>query len=409
MKKNISFKLLVSVLAGGIRQLFRGIGKLFGYTDRHSLGKVVWRISATCLSVLLVIYTGTVLCAFADEIIYDKWIKPHTNPNVLCDRHISNGIAWQDIEYGDGRIYDEINGRVILNDVDWVVVSDDKDSLAVYSRKGRRGYINRFTGELAIPEIYTRAWVFSEGLAAVEKDGELMFIDHSGNVMIDRDFEVCFNNPEYVFKNGYCTIMNPATGKSGLIDRNGDFVIKDEYDLIVYNAEGFWLVWKDSRTGLYTADMEVMFPVDNTHIAISDGVIEVRGTDHIARQYDYDGNVLVDFVIDGTSNMRYETTELRNDFDYPNIASEYGNPYEYYEDSECDESVVPDDRVYGIADCLRYVVWGGGFGDYYYGLLDRSGRVITPPIYTSIEAIGKNLYFCKPQGVIVNNRGEVVK
>lgn len=400
MKKKIPFRMSMSLVAGRVCQLFRGLGKLFGYTDKHSLGKVMWRISATCLTILLVLCTAGLLFSFGKNVVYDRWIKPHTDPEVLYERHISNNIVLQSIRYTNGRLYDERNDRVILKDVDWAVVSDDKDSLAVYSRKGRRGYINRFTGELAIPEIYSRAWIFSEGLAAVEKDGELLFIDHSGNVVIDKDFEVYFNEPKYVFKNGYCEIKDPVTGKSGLIDRKGDFVIKPEYDLIVYCVGGFWQVWKDRLTGLFRPDMEVMFPVENTNISIYDGVIDVRRPGRIAMQYDYDGNILVDFVIDEICNMRYETTELRNERD---------NAYGDDDKSECDEEDVPDDRVYGIADCQRYMVWGGDFGDYYYGLLDRSGRVITPPIYTSIEAIGKNLYFCKPQGVIINGKGQVVK
>ena len=45
----------------------------------------------------------------------------------------------------------------------------------------------------------------------------------------------------------------------------------------------------------------------------------------------------------------------------------------------------------------------------YYGLMDRNGKRITPPVFTSIEAIGMDLYFCKPQGIVINGKGKRVE
>ena len=133
-----------------------------------------------------------------------------------------------------------------------------------------------------------------------------------------------------------------------------------------------------------------MFPVENTGICVYDDVIEVRHANHAAKRYDYEGNIVVDFVIDEVSNMQYETTELRNEAESA--------------DNEC-----VDNNIYGIADCQRYLVRSGNYNTPdYYGLLDRNGKTITPPIYTSIEAIGKDRYLCQPDGVIVDNRGEII-
>ncbi len=270
------------------------------------------------------------------------------------------------------------------------MTSEDKDSLAVFSKDGKRGYINRFTGEIQIPSQYSKAWIFSEGLAAVEKDKKLLFIDHAGNVIIDKDFQVHFNSPSYVFKNGYCPIKDPVTGKVGLIDRKGNWALDPIFDWLFLD-NGFWKVEKGDCQGLYSENLTLMFPVNNTGIWISesDKTIEVRGEDHIARRYDFEGNVLVDFVIDEVSNMIYETDELHNDI------------------PTTDESE-PDKTIYGIANCQRYLVRTGRC-DEYYGLLDRNGRRITNPIYTQIEAISKNLYLCQPEGVIINDKGELVK
>ena len=236
--KKVTFKEYFSTLLGGLwqavlwivglfgykdeSQAVLWIVGLFGYKDESSFGKVVKRIFALCATILLILFTGCVLYAFATEVVYDEWLRPHINDKVWNEKHISNHIVFQQMYYSDkGRVYDKNKRIVLLNDVDWVVTSSDKDSLAVFARNGKRGYINRFTGEIAIPENYTRAWVFSESLAAVEKNGELLFIDHSGRVVIDKDFQIHFDAPKYAFKNGYCMIKNPVDGKMGLIDRTG--------------------------------------------------------------------------------------------------------------------------------------------------------------------------------------------
>ncbi len=387
--KKVTFKEYFATLFGGLWQAVLWVIGLFGYKDESSFGKIVKRIFALCATILMVLFTGCALYSFATEIIYNELIRPYTNDGVWEEKYISNHIAFQQMCYSDkSRVYDKNNERELLEDVDWVATSDDKDSLAVFARNGKRGYINRFTGEVVIPEIYTRAWIFSEGLAAVEKDGELLFIDHSGNVVIDKDFQVHFDNPKYAFKNGYCMIKNPIDGKMGLIDKSGNWALNAEYDNL-FNIEGFWQVEKDGCVGLYTAELNVMFPIENTEIYVCDDIIEVRHADHTAKRYDYAGNMIVDFVIDDVSNMQYETTELRNDLDVSG-----------------DEYI--DRSVYGIANCQRYLVRDGHWNDY-YGLLGRNGEILTQPIYTNIKAIGKNQYLCQPDGVIINDRGEVIK
>ncbi len=388
--KKITFKEYFATLFGGIWQAILWVVGLFGFNDEAKFWKAVKRIFASCATILLVMFTCCMVYAFAVELVYEEFIKPYTSNRVWDETHLSNDIVLQQMYYSsENRVYDKSAGKVLLKDVDWVVTSGNGDSLAVFARDGKRGYLNRFTGKVEIPELYTRAWVFSDGLAAVEKDNELLFIDRSGNVVIDKDFQVRYDDPKYAFKSGYCAVENPSTGKVGLIDKSGNWALDAEYDELS-NSYGFWRAEKDGYEGLYTAELDVLFPVENTGIFIYDSVIEVRHKDHTAKRYDYNGNVVVDFVIDDVSNMQYEMAEFRNDLVYTD-----------------DEAV--DRSVYGIADCQRYTVKSGNWCTDYYGLLNRDGKVVTQPLYTSIEAIGKDLYLCQPHGVILNGRGEVVQ
>jgi len=394
MNKNISFKLWLTVLCKGICQFFQRVAKLFGYKEGTVFGKVVWRICACCITLLLSIFTIVVVYTFVYEVVYCDWIRPHTSEVVYDERYLSNHIVYQNLYYqNEGRIYDDVQKKVVVDKVDWVVTSDEPDSLAIFSKGGKRGYLNRFTGEIEIPAIYTRAWGFSEGLAAVEKDGELLFIDHSGHVVIDKDFEVYSDDPEYAFHDGYCVMQSAVDGKLGLIDREGNWALQPEYDGITHEYS-FWKVEKDELYGLYSDKMELMFDVVNPQIEIDGNaeVIEVRFPDHTAKRFDFEGNVLVDFVIDHVTNMHYSTTELNNQAEEAEEDDSYSN-----------NSFV----IYAVAQCQKYLVSCGYYD--YYGLIDRNGRIITQPEYSSIDAIAEDLYLCQPHGIIINGKGERVK
>lgn len=384
MNKKISFKLWLVVLWKGISQFFQKIVCLLGYKEGATFSKVIWRIFASCFAVLFLIGTIVFTYEFCCEVVYREWIRPHTVEMVYHERHLSNHVVFQDLYYRDkGRVYDENLKKVIIEDVDWVVTSDDKDSLAVFSKNGKRGYLNRFTGKIVLPAIYTRAWVFSEGLAAVEKDNELVFIDHSGNVVIDKNFDVHFDESQYTFHNGYCVVKSAVDGKSGLIDKQGNWALKPEYETITHRYQ-FWKVQKNGVYGLYSNNMDLIYDVVNPEIDIWDGVIEIRFPDHTAKQLDFEGNVLVDFVMDSVENMHYATTKLEN-----------------YENAD---GYTP---IYDVAKCQKYMV-RSEYHNEYYGLIDRSGRRITQPEYMSIEAIAEDLYLCQPQGIIINGKGYIL-
>ena len=92
------------------------------------------------------------------------------------------------VKGNDGKITikDATTGKVTISDIklDWTQRSQN-DSLAVFCTDSKRGYYNMYTGEIAIPAQYRRAWVFAEGLAAVQKNGNIGFINHQGETVID--------------------------------------------------------------------------------------------------------------------------------------------------------------------------------------------------------------------------------
>lgn len=387
MKKNISLRLFLFVMWRGICQAFSFIGKFLGYKKDTPFDRMIARICSVSLTIIAVLIAIAALTSFVEEIVYPKWIRPYTSEVVFSDKHLSNHIVFQEMLYQEkGRVYNEVKDEVVLKDVDWVITSNDKDSLAVFSKDGKRGYMNRCTGEIVLPAIYSRAWVFSEGIAAVEKNGKLKFIDHKGNIVIDTGLEVYYDEPAYAFHDGFCVVKHPLSGKSGLIDKQGKWALFPEYDTIL-QFDGYWRVEKDDLFGLFTEKLDTVYAVEYPAIYLEEKIIEIRDQNHIAKRYDYEGNLLIDFVIDNVENMQYATTEL------------------YHSEESGDYST---NSIYAVADCQKYMV-RGGCDDEYYGLMDRNGKRITLPEYTSIEAVDKDLYLCQPHGIIINGKGQRIE
>lgn len=352
--------------------------------------KTLSRIFAVCGALLMVLFTAVVLYVFVSEIVLDKWVK-----NVKCRntqfithvKHISNGIVFQRVVYkgrASARLYNLFTKEVMLEGIDWVAVSDDKDSLAVFSKDNRRGYVNRFTGETAIKPVYTRAWVFCEGLAAVEENGKLKFINHKGDIVIDNNLEVHHNDLSYGFRNGYCLIRDKVNDKFGFIDTSGNWVKEPVYDY-VHQYDGFVEVGTDTGRGLYSADMAELLPPEYASISIDvdNRIITARKKDDTAVLYDFAMNVLNDCLI-------AEIIKLDYDANIEHIINEEG-------EEVCE-------KVYKMANCYAYRVSGRHYGGH-YGLMTKNGIRITKPLYSSIEAIGPNRYLCQPHGVILNDSG----
>lgn len=185
-------------------------------------------------------------------------------------------------EDGNVSVRDEATGKMTMKKVriEWTQDSSN-DSLSVFCSDGLRGYYNAYTGRIAIPAKYRRAWVFSEGLAAVQKDGNIGFVDHSGKVVIDFLFPY-HGNPltDFVFKNGVCVVANNE-GKCGVIDKTGSWVLPPEYSYVS--------AFRDYA------------------VVTADG---------IRKQVSYDGTVLNSFVLDDIEQLvYYRQTGGRYDYD----------------------------------------------------------------------------------------------
>ncbi|MBQ7711840.1 MAG: WG repeat-containing protein [Bacteroidales bacterium] len=252
---------------------------------------------------------------------------------------------------GGVSIKNTATGKVTIENInlDWTQRSRN-DSLAVFCSENKRGYYNMYTGEIAIPAQYRRAWVFEEGLAAVQKNGNIGFINHKGETVIDFKFPY-YGNPlsEFVFEDGHCVVAD-TTGRCGVIDKSGKWLIRPEYDNVSAYRE-------------YA-------------IATKAGV---------TLQVAYDGEVINSFVLDDIKALSYEVKER--------CVNREGNV----------EYVEVDVKTGLFAYCV-----GGR-----YGMMDNNCHRLTEPLYKGITAVSDNMLRATLldgySEVILNAKGEVMK
>ena len=295
---------------------------------------------------------GVILC-----VIIAAVIASCSQNEPVAEKPSDEGLLLNDdlvaIKESDGNITikNTQTGEVTAEKIkfDWTSASPN-DSLGVFCTDKKRGYYNSYTGKIVIPAQYRRAWVFSEGLAAVQKNGMIGFINRKGEVVIPFRYPY-HGNPlsSFVFENGHCIVAD-TTGKCGIINRKGEWIIQPKYD----NIDAY----------------------EEYVIASSAGV---------RKQLTYEEKTINPFVVDNIKALTYTEKER-------------------YENKD-GEIVYLDIEV--KTGLFSYSVGGR------CGLMDANCRRLTDPLYSRIIAVDKNMYRAllldSYSEVILNGRGEVMK
>lgn len=377
---------VLATIGRGIKKAAHWVARMFGYKAENKYARAVWYVFATSAAIFALIFT-TVLVFEVVDLIKDscedaKYKRMVNSPTYLHDFHnqyVSPYVVFHD--WCPSYLYNLNTSRRTITGVQWICKSSDGDSLACFStlEEHKRGYFNRFTGEVAIPAQYEKAWIFSEGVACVMSKGILRFIDHNGQTVINKEFPYTPRIDDYCFHNGLCQMLGD-NNRIGLIDKQGNWAVEPEYYQMSYDTKGFWLVQdREWNYGLLDAKGQMLLPIEYDNIAIhhGDSCIFVRRLDHLNQVLDFECNIINPCNFDVVEKMEYSTDEY-DEFD--NLKS-------------------------ATANCLKYETFEG-----YYGLMDKDGNIITPPSYSRITAIGKDRYHCDgPNGsVILDSKGREV-
>ena len=369
---------------------------ILGMKDDSKYGKFIRRVVGSSFAVIMVMLTAAVVYSVCHAFYEELPWKCRAKECVYDTMKLSRGVTYFHLYDNPGYVKNA-DGNKTVTDIDWLFKPLGRDTLACYKSGDKRGYLSLLTGEVAIKPQYAHAWIFSDGLACVDDNGWLKFIDAKGKVAIDLKTPY---NPEYdgyVFHNNHCVIANSDLNTVGLIDKQGNWVLTAKYDAIE-PVDTFWIVTQGKKQSVLNASMGTVFPFAEAKYSILDEMITEITPDHIIRRYTLQGKLINDFYIYNVEQLTYETNELRyestkNYDDEGNVTSEEMNS-------------VPS-PIHAVARCKQYET------EYdWYGLMSPEGKIITPPIYSSIKAIAYDLYLCEDsecRGVILNGKGQKVR
>lgn len=183
----------------------------------------------------------------------------------------------------------------------------------------------------------------------------------------------------------------------GIIDKQGKWVLKPEYSSIVSEGK-FWIVENGEGKSVLDSTLTPIIPFVDGNIWINSEYIRVTLNNHIIQRYNHKGEMINDFYINDVSYMVYESDELRY-----STSKNYNEEGTLISETEDAEPLF----VKKMAKCRCYEAETG-----WYGLMTANGKIITPPSYCSIQAIGYDMYLCKDNeedGVILNGKGEKIR
>ncbi len=188
------------------------------------------------------------------------------------------------------------------------------EGLAAVKKNGKWGFIDN-TGKVVITFQFSDVWSFSEGLAFVYQDNDIFCIDRGGNSMFQLPKKLRISSE---FKNGRAIVSNDdfivdedyspvdGTGLTGVIDQEGKIIVNPQFRLVGQFAEERAVVISSSKRagswyGIIDIDGNYIVPLSKELIidkGYSEGLVafEMRKDKFIVKSGFLDKNGKVSLV-----------------------------------------------------------------------------------------------------------------
>ena len=305
-----------------------------------ALGRYVWehrrtwwgKTSKWIVASIAVLLSAVVILAVV-ELAVDYYRDNYTVYLRYTER-ISRNVEVHHFNRGIKKVFNTQTDRYTLDQIYWMSNPPEGDSLAVFSDiyrfdpASKRGYINIMTGEVVIPATeYSRAWHFSDDVAAVVKDGKVGFIDRQNNVVIPFKFDYDPATEDiydfgYMFYDGY-SIMTTAEGLFGIINKDGEWVVEPQYDQITgCDIYGWREVYNNGMVGLMATDGRIVYEPEYDYIMVTGFDAIVLAKEGLKWQEDSAGNVVKPLLYDYCKNLSYYVYDAESE-DYKELLSPY--------------------------------------------------------------------------------------
>ncbi len=292
------------------------------------------------------------------------------------EEDLSQHIVTHDFKDNKVRVYNTETGKYTTPKLDWVYIQK-RDTLAVFSRKGKLGFLNINNGRIVIKNQYDEAWEFSEGLAAVVKNGKIGFINAGNEVVIP--FQYHYPNEgalaDYGFSDGHC-IMTDGHGSCGIIDRSGKWIIEPIYDSIEANA-GYRILKDGDKYGLLNPQLKFVYPTEYDSIEFSNvaGNI-ILSKDGRKWRVDSAGNVTHPFMVDYTYLMHEpsDSYNMSSLSDY--LKFEINGRFGVMRRDNC-HVIIP--AIYNYIELISTSMFEARIDDFAYLFIDTDGNIVEDP------------------------------
>jgi hypothetical protein len=313
-----------------------------------------------CLTktLFIVLILGIVAMGFYDD--YNYKYGRNSYYDVLLSENVKI-CYYRNDKY---RVYNLKTKEYTTPKIDWVSSVPENDSLTVYAIENKRGFLNVKNGEIIIDadsNNYSNAWVFSEGLAAVVRDGKIGFINAKNEIVIP--FQYCYFDKYNAYDFGYlfhndCCVMTNEKGELGLINKKGEWILNPIYDEILpLQKNGYRLVVNKEKYGVIDSNNNIVYPAEYDYIDIvSNGFVLAK--EGKMWQIDFSGKVTKPFMYEMSEEILFVSGYTEDE--YP---------------------------IYTNSDYAKYEILG------LYGILNTiTGKPITPAKYSDVSILSKNIF-----------------
>jgi hypothetical protein len=209
-------------------------------------------------------------------------------------------------------LYNVQKKEYTLKNLDWISHGDSDDLICVYCKGQKRGFFRYDTGEALCEPVYDKAWNFNEGIAAIEKDGYVSFINKDFKPAFNKRFKIVRASDDWpeaiTFQKGQCR-LTVSPDSIGVLNAKGQWVIEPKYQFISeLSTDSCRVVKLANKFGIIDYKGIVVIEPYYDAIRIPKPGVAIVAKDGIQKQISFDGTVLLDFIYDDIAEFDNESS-----------------------------------------------------------------------------------------------------
>ena len=328
------------------------------------------RVILVCVPVILI----------AISLSFSRSVR--TAPKAIEKRLYGEEIGRNGLRYKHGaHIYNPETNEILVDSIEWLHVSAG-DTIAILAKNHRRAFINLNNAQLITPLDFEKAWQFTCDRGIMSRHDSLFIFRRDGSQVNPTGLKTR-NQYEYLYNNNHL-VLNVDYEHVGLLDTAGQWVLEPVYSMIEtsYNRRLYNTKLGDQCI-VYDYNLQPVLKGAYKAIEIdwSEGLIatEHNGIQHL---FDYDGKLIYQVIYKSIEELSYNTHRKDGD----------------------------DRDIFEETDCYVYVDYNDK-----RGLMDKHYHVLTPPLFHSIKAQTKHVFFASfgeysdRFGTLIDDHGKALR